>query len=408
MASLLGAILSETAARLYLGLLWDPAASVGAQGLLPKEIAIFDRLRWQYDERYGYRHRPNLELHEILPRNGTVFSCRLFLKTNQFGRPGNYETMDNPDIKIAVVGDSWTSFYVDGKTYTDYLAEDLTALTGRKVELINYGQGGMGILQMLDMAADVAETTRPDFLLINFITDDLDRARHWQIAATIDSEPRELVSLQPTPSPDLASMVDASVVEPAAAMDWCRDQMGKRDAVVERSEAKYRRYVANATPVLDKSALWRLRHSFLYERIATGRWFGGFPPLNKPASLPRFSERDFSQLPGFTDDVHRLHASGAPTHFFHLATAAELTAKTIDVSLDPQRRALWTSLERETGAAVLGTLEPMIKSGVQPELMTFSDTNAHPSRYGMQSYAAAIAAPIAQYKLLPSRPAGSH
>ena len=105
---------------------------------LPNFFGLYDRSLWVFDERHGYSYPPKRKVHLTSISDGKVAGCSLLDYVNSDGNIGDpLNNHADPDHTIAVFGDSWTAFYVDGKTWPAFLKEKLEDETGKKINVHN-------------------------------------------------------------------------------------------------------------------------------------------------------------------------------------------------------------------------------------------------------------------------------
>ncbi len=398
--TLFGFILSEAAARAYLYFYWSPIAALGGLGPSPKEITAIDRPRWTYDRRYGYRYPPNSVVWAARIRAGKLHECVEYSRTDANGNVGAGPPPYRPRLRIALFGDSWTAWYVDGKTIADLLAIELSVRLRHSVEIVNFARTGYGVVQMFDLAADVLNEQAFDLALFAIISDDLDRARRWGHAVSIDGEERELFLVEAMSSVGASNFLDAMIVERRISPDWCAQTQGQRDSIVEAIEERYGRLVRNAQPILNRDFALRLNQSELLLRLTSGKWFGGNPPLVRPTTLPRIDARSFAHVEGMRDNIARVKQSLIPYQIIHLAIATELNESKHDALLGSIQLALWRSLEDEVGQKILTTIQSLKGMDAQPAAMAYSDTESHPSAYAQFLYARAVADVLVRHQFV--------
>jgi hypothetical protein len=332
------------------------AVSAAAQAApdLPPEIRVYDTHKWEFDARIGYRYAAKLRLNETRIRDGKVFACRTALATDENGFPGRDETPD-ADFRVVLFGGSWTAFQVDGRTIADVLADRLSAATGKRVVVSNRSREGGGIVGMTVQSAPTLWFEDFDLAVFAFTTDDLDRSMHWQYSRVIGGEDRALAadSLIADPDIDGPNRTDAYLVDRRATAAWCAATKGKRDTVVAQTEARYRKLI-------------------------------------RPGSAPRLATDDLKDDPVFRVTMDNFKFLGTPVALLNLPTPNEIAGQD-PLSLPPRQQALWNSFEVAWGQRALRTLPILRAAGVAVEKIPFSDTDPHPSRYGMERYAEAMA-----------------
>jgi GDSL-like lipase/acylhydrolase family protein len=393
---LMGLALSEGAYRTYLygndfAHRWRDARS--------GYFSSYSRSHWEFDDQFGYVYPPERTLDYTGVQDGRVVECH---RLNVINRNGNIGPIvgryDEAQVKVLVFGDSWAAFQQEGKTWPNFLQEALERRLGRSAHVVNFGRDGYGILQMFDLAAAQVAEWKPDLAVITFISDDLARARFWRTVVGEGDDVRVLSTTRPSRVPDPTRGADVSLLLPSATHEWCRSMIGSErvDPILTKLIAKRTRLLA-ARPSVKLTDVLTLRQSFLYTRLfVTHRnpfWF------LLQATNPRVRFSSFADDARFMSALERLRATGIPWVLFHLAYYPEVKAGK-EAILDAQQAALWNSLEEVTGRPILRTLDHVRWPVPAPERMYVSPEDLHPSRWGMEFYANAVADALVQKRLV--------
>jgi hypothetical protein len=263
----------------------------------------------EYDAQLGVTYQPNTSYSPVIMRNGSIAACLGEVSSaNQDSFRGRTTLAEygNAEVKLVVVGDSFSHWKQEGLTWPDLLQERLRVRLDRPVAVIDLAAGGYGILQMVDAAAWVANEYRPDAIIIAFISDDLTRARWWKRNERIDGFLRSLLS------PDkwnlsLAIAKD-ELINSAATDDWCARNVGNDNApglagVVDQ----YRRVAESLWKARGKSppSFWDMSESVVLRKV-----LGGKVREQVTYSLPRIRFASFREDPRFVDGVERLKRFG--------------------------------------------------------------------------------------------------
>jgi hypothetical protein len=392
LGSLVGVGLSEAAYRIYLRIayarLFQPPAS-------EKNIATYDVSHWEFDRRFGYVYPPGRIIAQTNIADGRVTSCQRLDVINKYGNIGkiigNYH---EAELKILVFGDSWSAFHHEGRTWPLLLQEVLEARLNKKVHVVNFGRDAYGILQMFDLAAAKIGEWKPDLVVFAFITDDLDRARFWRTVVGAGDDMRVLTVRQPRRDPDPGTSADTYLLMPSATYEWCERLARTRttDAVLERTIRKHRVLLEHNNPTqgLARANVLTLRHSFLYNRVVSGDAFSFLWEQIPAGTNPRVSYQSYAEDPDFLRSLDRINTTGVPWVLFHLAFYPEIKAET-EYILRPTQKALLDSLEAVTGKKVLRTTDYVRLPVPQAKRMNATADDNHPSLWGMEFYAKAVA-----------------
>ena len=396
---LVGFGLSEAGFRSYLYLSYPQMFHRRDQ-----HIAAYDVSHWEFDERFGYVYPPERVIHQTNVQDGRVSSCQRLDVINKYGNigpiVGDYH---QAEVKVLVFGDSWSAFHHDGRTWPAFLQEVLEARLNKKVHVVNFGRDGYGILQMFDLAAAKVVEWKPDLVLFAFISDDLTRARSWRTVVGDGDEARVLTTREPVRYADVRASADTFLLMPSATHEWCKRAAATRstDAVLERLIRKHHVLMEHNNPTAGGTTtdVLSLRHSFLYNRLVRG---DAFAFRLTPAVNPRVPYRSYADDPGFIGSLERIKAAGVPWTLFHLAYYPEIKAEK-EYILRRQQKALLDSLETMTGLTVLRTTDYIKMPVPQAERMNTAPDDFHPSLWGMELYANAVAEALARNGLV--RPA---
>lgn len=367
---------------------------------LPQSFGANDRSLWKFHPRHGYYYPPGIKVNNISITKGKLVGCGLATYVNEDGNIGKkLDNHENPDFTVAIFGDSWTAFYVDGMTWPTFLKEQLETRTGKKVNVHNFGRDGTGIIHMFRMAEEKLPVIQPDLAIVAFITDDLDRAMYWRTETRINGELRVLTTVDPRENPDIQKSVDTTLVHEAATEDWCQSTVGKRDKVVQELEKKYRKLLLHAnTEAGPPPDIFTFQHSFVLNFIIHKNAIHFAKRKYRISQNPRLIEADFAQVEGFKDTVLNVQKTEVPLKLVHLSIYPELK-KNMEYELTLTRKSLLRSLERLLGHKAFETIlnselpEPL-------ESINFAEDNYHPSVVGMQFYANVVSNIIRDNNLL--------
>lgn len=384
---LISFVLLEGGYRSYL-YLKDPKLFV-QEARRPRSLSFISRTLWEFDEEFGYRYRRDSPLVTGSLLDGQVVQCSQ-LGPNELGGMGTKTVWrDDAELRILVFGDSFTATSERGRTWTDYLQDELTSHVGKSVDVINLGMDGIGVLQMFDVASRKVPQLKPDLAIFAFITDDLTRARIWRTTIEVDGRSRVFTTTQPQRNPDLRHAVDRALIGPKVTLEWCnRSPRPHRDSdpIVRDLEQRYRLAVAIGGARED---LFALDRSLVLKRI---RWRFGGCLTQHTRQNPRHELVRFFDDERMLRNVALLRDTSTPLLLFHFATRTELRSGEEYRGGDGRCRSLLASLETLTGSRVLESREHLEELPVDRiDAMAVSSTDDHPSGYGMQMYAKAVA-----------------
>lgn len=381
-------VVFEAAYRYYL-LQKEPGRFIQGS-VAPERIGVFNPSPWLFDKDFGFRYQRDVPNIKGLLVKGTLQECTV-RTSDDFGGLGKQERWpEGAELKIVVVGDSFTAAAMQKLSWPDYMQEALSARLQKRVAVINLALDGIGVLQMVDIAAKEVPRLAPDLVVVAFITDDLTRARIWRTVATVDGRRRVFTEARPDELPDLRYAVDAALISDKVTMEWCnrKPKPGPGDPVVEDIRTRYRLAAMQASARVD---LYALNRAFVVDRIRTG---SPFPPL-PDGVLPRHQFTSFTQDAQMTSRMKALAARFIIVPL-HLAMRVELLQKReYTFSSEQRERSLVKSLEELSDAPVEQT-SAYLPPSLDIDAVGRPNGDEHPSAYGMQFYGNVAAEAIAR------------
>lgn len=397
---LIGALLAEIAYRAYL------VHRVPARFQRPPPEGIFGATNvssWEFDSRFGYVYPPSRVVDFLAVSDGRVSACVRSHAINEFGNMGPVAgDWKSAALKIAVFGDSFTAYNLQGVTWPNFLQKALEERLKRPVAVMNFGRDGYGLLQMFDLAAAKVEEWKPDVAVIAFITDDLTRGRFWRTVVGEGDDQRVLTTLDPVANPAQDRAVDTSLLMASATYEWCQAMLKSkgRDDILRRLIEKHRLLrlrVAGGTP-----ELWDLRHSYLFNRLSRSDPFWHVESPLRTSQNPRHSYSSYLEDARTVENLRRLRTLGSELVLFHLAFYPEIKAAKEYIA-SPQEERLLQSLETSVGAKILRTTDYVRLPVERPERMNSSAADFHPSLWGMELYADAVADALFKERIVDKR-----
>jgi hypothetical protein len=119
---------------------------------IPKSVTFFTKSIWQFDRDLGYQYAFGTRA-----ITGTIVEGRLAgcseVNVYDHGRVPTRGKTEGAALRVFVFGDSVTAMGVNGRSWPDYLRTELEERLRTKVEVVNFGLDGIGILQMFDIAS---------------------------------------------------------------------------------------------------------------------------------------------------------------------------------------------------------------------------------------------------------------
>ncbi|PWT86747.1 MAG: hypothetical protein C5B56_11935 [Proteobacteria bacterium] len=346
-------------------------------------IGAYNRSLWRFDAVEGFQYVRG-QIFNTHVRNGRILACEPVPPRNKYGMPGLAEgDYEDAEIKLAVFGDSFSLFTdASNANWVNYLQRTLQARLGRSVHVLNFARDGSGFVQMFDIAAAKLPEVKPDLAIIAFATNNVAAPRIWRVEKVINGELRVVTEFEPAENPDLGASYETYILHPEAEGAWCEAHKngGDLDRVGREIIDKYRRFrparYSAFTPY--RSFVWhRIVHADPFYSEADRR-FGVTVSAPEIATDARLMA-----------SVKALDQSGIPYIIVHLPYAAEVAAGSEYIF--PSALDIVREVERLTRHPALGLLEHIGLPVSNPERMSFSAEDTHPSTWGMQLYADAVA-----------------
>jgi len=178
----------------------------------------------------------------------------------------------------------------------------------------------------------------------------------------------------------------------SATYAWCKKMVmaTEPDDVLRRLMDKRRRLLLRQSRQLLVANVWDFKHSFVLDRLLRDDTFWTINRRAPAGVNPRTELQQYANDPQFVKDLATIKESRADWMLFHLAMSSEVKANR-EYILKRQGTALLGSLERVTGKKVLRTTDYIKMPVEQPERMKAAPDNEHPSLWGMNLYAEAVA-----------------
>ena len=349
---------------------------------------------YRFNRKYGYDYIPNMRADLAIISKGYPVECGQGT-VNELGNFGVIRgSYKDSQLRILVIGDSFTATAHAGLTWPGLLQDELQAVLRKSVNVLGFGRDAIGVLQEFDMAATLIEEYKPDLAIIAFITDDLTRARFWRMVKTINGEKRLLTSTTPSEGPDLTHVVDAHLINPRATIEWCKSMLESRtpkDPVLQELNAQYRRLEKDYTPAAN---YFSPSTSFLYNRLVHKDPVRAFSSRFKRPKL-RIDYDSFEQDATIKQKIEILRRSGVPYVMIHLPIHTELKAD--KYILNDQEQSLLSSLRKISGKEEIGLLgyETGNENNIDKLFMLPHDN--HPSAEGNRFYARAVSSILLQH-----------
>lgn len=399
LSCLIGALLAEIAFRVYLVNQYPDRFNPRHDNT----FGVYNVSFWEFDERFGYVYPAGRVIDDVGVARGYVKDCDRISAINEFGNIGPVAgDWSTARVRIAVFGDSFSAIHVRGLTWPHFFQEILAERLKQPVAVMNFGCDGYGMLQMFDLAAAKVAEWKPDIVIIAFITDDLTRARFWRTVVGEGDSQRVLTTIDPVPNPREDRAVDTYLLMASANYEWCKAMAGtgRVDATLSRLIEKHRQLQQKARgPV---PSVWDLRRSYLFDRLWRPNLFWQVGAPLRPAQNPRHAYLSYAEDAQFKENLGRLRALGSRLVLYHLAFYPEIKANK-EYLQSTREEALLGSLESITGMKILRTLDYVSRPVDRPERIYVSPDDYHPSRWGMEFYANAVAEALFRERIVEQR-----
>ncbi|HJX23445.1 MAG TPA: SGNH/GDSL hydrolase family protein [Candidatus Bathyarchaeia archaeon] len=349
-----------------------------------------DDVLTEFNLEFGYSYVANRSNNRVLVHNGYPVMCTQ-ATINGLGNTnrveGNYE---DATVKILVFGDSFTANTdLNGITWPDLLQDELEAKFNQDINVVNFGRGAYGVLQMFDLARPKIEELEPDLVIFAFISSDLVRARFWRTATLIDGEERDFVMAEPSEQANLEESIDATVVNSMITREWCEDMLVTLDRDDALINALNEEFIQRRREYADPVEFNSLSTSFLFNRIVHNDPFRGFMG---PSLIPRLSESSYAADSRFIGNVNHINESNIPYVLIHLPTYEDLKAG--EYELSEQEQSLFESFQEVTGKQIINFIEYASSHDSNNledlEKLFLSPYDRHPSLQGIRFYAEVV------------------
>lgn len=336
----------------------------------------------EYDELLGFHYKPNISCDWITIKDSLPDTSGT-LAINHRGNSGPDADEADSEVKIAVVGDSFTVLQHDGMTWPYLLQKELREISGRKVAVYNFARDGYGILQMMDQASMLVEE-KPDVILIAFISYDFVRDRFWVTERKSPGGVDVFTSTTPSLQFDKPeTYTRTTLVNPLATRKWAEETKANNDrndpvlrSILDTYLLEKKNYaVARFEP-------WSLRAWYLWERIA-GPHIRAHGNVNSGISYDNYAADD-----RFMKAVAKLKQSRIPVYLIHLPYYKDLAFGRY--IMDDRQTSLLSSLVNITGFPLV-KIPPPTPLYKNADTMILSPDNPHPSMIGLTFYAHQIA-----------------
>lgn len=412
MSIIIAALLAEGAYRVYLKFSLESTALKNSDSSKNAVISFMnEKGAWTFDKEVGFNFRPDGYLTGRIA-DGEFKTCGTVKHFNSRKNVASKETdFSAADIRGVLVGSSYTMGRTkDGRFFHEIVGDILSKKLGKKVLVENYSRDRYGVIQMLDMAAVVAERQRPDFIIIAFNTATIGMPRLWRVIQPDRAGFYNLAWVNEPEQHNLTpenSLVHRYVLYDKVTLEWC-DKMKNaakanqvtvlhEDPIVRAIIERYREYsMKSKMPALSVD-LKQLSTSFLFNRLIHRNAFWNIEVYkSKTNPLPSLHIDDFGEDKKFLESVKALNATGVPFAAIHIPEYPELRTGNEWESigsgslLASRGLSLVASLEQNLNQKVLSLLPAIEKSSHDIENLPRKsgppNMDWHPSQLGVSVY----------------------
>jgi len=396
------ALLVEGGYRAYLHRVLMTSVEPAPQSAQERRFVFYSKPEpWRFAAVGGFEFKEGRWMNGVI-ENGAFSYCEFFGEGNQYGGFGRVsEDWDRADLRVLLVGSSYTLTNENEQGVGELLRSRLAAALERRVSLINLSRDSTGVLTMFDIAADRIPSLRPDIVLFAFNTAAFGYRRHWREVRRISADTEALFLLKgPEPSaPRTRALPQGSIVSALTTPEWCSAMMQAKaggdekrlrdDPTVRRLVAAYDEYlsaVSRPPVVLD---FLRTDISFMWNALAHGDPFKDLTVREEVSIFTPLTITDYKEDAAFMAALARVQSSGVPYLLLHIPALPEMqegpdyyTFGRFGVAEEIER-ALAASLEDRTGHDIdhmwrrYSTFERS-----DPEALVQDKHNWHPSAAG--------------------------
>jgi hypothetical protein len=372
--------------------------------------------RWQYNREVGFDFVSEGHITADI-EDGVFARCSAADGINDRKNISFQESrFDTASIRGALIGSSFTmGSDANGDLFHEVLTDKLAAKIDQDVWIENYSRDSYGFIQMMDMAAQVAEIERPDFLIIAFNTATVSMARHWRTVVPFENGYHNFYFLFSPNLDDInnqKALLHRFVVYDEVTKSWCEEmtralrnndyQRLKEDPIIIAATERHKEILRSEpipTPTVD---LLELTASYLFNRIFYQNAFWGMDVYADQESRKRpLSILKYADDSGFRDSVKKLRASQVPVVIIHIPSFPEIKsgdewAATGYAGIPKsQELSLIRSVESGTGYKIESLL-PLINAPRSDAAALAKEAEGenidwHPNKRGVELFAEAIA-----------------
>jgi hypothetical protein len=285
---------------------------------------------------------------------------------------------------------------VENDTWPNFLSLKLNQLNGKNdIRVRSLARDGYGVLQMFDLAAVKIRELKPTLVIFAFNSTAIARGRAWRVKVGEGNEARMVATTENSPNPHFENTTDIETLMPAANQKWCKAMLAKsqeeqrKDQLLNKAINKTL-HIRLENGALLKANIWDFSSSYIYNRLVHHDPFFSQWKRKVSAANPVVTFDNFRNDPQFLAALATVKASGVPFILVHLPMGISIRDHQ-EFYLDEQGQTLKQSLEEVTGHKVISMRPFLALHDDEGMKLCRAPDNCHPSRFGMQAYAQAIA-----------------
>lgn len=337
----------------------------------------------EYDSKYGEHPKPSHECYFTAITDGKVSKGTEVFKSNKDSLDGRttLEEYRNADYKILMFGDSYVHWNQAGDTWPDLLQNNLNALKGKKVAILNFARGAYGLMQMLDLAADKIPELKPDLAIFGVGKGNIANGRWWSYETKENGYTRWIISAKNGEDKDYWYTSDLTQVTEGTTPEWCRKQIetpSPNDPVLKKANAQFMAMETKKIRDMFDVPLTSWGHSFLLRKLFKKSPFEG------KEFIPHLTINDFADDARGAQDIEKINAAKTKLLLLFIPTMAEVQ-KPDSVFYDKQKQNLLASLEK--GLKTPFRFLQKEYKGPVPAVIDLRPLDMHPNHDGLQFYA---------------------
>jgi hypothetical protein len=368
---------------------------------------------WIFDRAFGFNFNQKPWLVANI-KNDAFDGCGVAGRGNRFGNYGAPDDQyEKADLKVIIVGSSYTMVPDrQGALVNEVLDRQLSDHLKRRVDVLNFSRDATGVLSYADAAREVVKTLRPDVVLMLINTPGLIYRRLWRSVMPDESGNLrfyQMLSADAKPTDEKLAFPQVQVINHNITEQWCSTMDAAAangdnsalhtDPLVQALVAENLRQRRQSTIPKIAVNFWRLDVSFVRNLLAKGNPFDKMTTLFETPSYSPYDREHYSDDPEFVAAIAELRQSGIPVIPVHIPAYKEMAAYPdggfefgVHGVPPAQGKSLVDDLQQQLGQSMV-ELYRFYPAALKehPVKLVFSEDNSHPSPFGVQAMADALA-----------------